>query len=385
MRIGIIGAGHAGIEAAMAARNAGAEVALFSAEPVLPYFRPRLVGVAMGITAPEAIAFHPAAWYQDRGIDLHMGAPVTALDVAARTVIANGGTERFDAMVLACGATPRMAPVCCTTPGSPIFTLWSMADALQIRQRVRPGARLVMIGGSSLGVESALTACGQQVQVTIVEGLPRLFPQLLGSGAAVFLRQQLESRAIVVRTGHAVASLAPHGDGVRVELAGGAICEAELAMICIGARSNLELAQQAGLATAQGVCTDDCLQAAEGVFVAGDVCQAAGRLPRGAVREAMAQGRMAGANAVAFATGGQLQAFVPMQSPMTLRAAGVEIVAIGQASGLVEERLPDGAAGTYRAVTRHTDGSLAGVQMIGTREGFDELAAQIGGLRVCRT
>ena len=54
MRIGIIGAGHAGLEAALAARNAGAEVVLFSAEPVLPYFRPRLVGVAMGTTAPEA-------------------------------------------------------------------------------------------------------------------------------------------------------------------------------------------------------------------------------------------------------------------------------------------------------------------------------------------
>ena len=56
MKIAVIGAGHAGVEAAASARQAGAEVVLFSNESVLPYFRPRLPGVAFGQLEPGAIA-----------------------------------------------------------------------------------------------------------------------------------------------------------------------------------------------------------------------------------------------------------------------------------------------------------------------------------------
>jgi NAD(P)H-nitrite reductase large subunit len=383
MQIGIIGAGHAGIEAALAARLAGAEATVFSAEPVLPYFRPRLIAVAMGQAAPDAIALHPASWYEERGIHLRLATPVTALDAAGRAVVAGGATEKFDALVLACGALPQRPHFSGETPATPIFTLWSLADAVAIRQRVRSGARLVVIGGACLGIESALRASEQKLQTTIVERLPRLMPLLLGEGAAAFLQRLLADRGVQALVGHAVMSFAEaSGGSAKIGLDDGSAREVDLALVCIGAAPNLTLARQAGLATARGICTDACLQAAPGVFVAGDVCQAAGRPARGAVREANAQGRLAGANAAAFVTGGTLQELAPVVVPMTVRCAGVEINVAGQASGegVFEQRLDDGAtSGVFRAVTRRADGGLAGVQMIGTREGFDDLAGRISG------
>jgi NAD(P)H-nitrite reductase large subunit len=381
MHIGIIGAGHAGIEAALAARQAGAAVTVFSAEPVLPYFRPRLIAVAMGQAASDAIAMHPASWYEERGIRLRLSTPATAIDVAARAITAGGATEKFDAMVLACGAMPRRPRFYGETPSMPIFTLWSAADADAVRPHVRSDARLVVIGGACLGVEAALRASEQKMRVVVVEQQPRLMPLLLGEPAAEFLRQQLETRGIAIRTGQAVAALAEGGGGaIGVRLDDGSVLDADVVLVCIGATPNLSLARQAGLATARGICTDAGLQAATGVFVAGDVCQAAGRPARGAVREASAQGRLAGANAAAFATGGALRAFAPVVIPMTVRCAGIEINAAGQVggAGMTEERLDDGAtAGMFRAVARRADGGIAGVQMIGTREGFDELAGKI--------
>ena len=381
MHIGIIGAGHAGIEAALAARQAGAEVTVFSAEDVLPYFRSRLVAVAMGQGAPDEISMHPAAWYMERGIRLRLATPVTALDIAARTLVAGGAPEKFDALVLACGAVPQRPRISGATPGAPLFTLWSLADATAIRQRARPGAKLVVIGGACLGVESALRANEQKLQVAVVELLPRLMPLLLADGASAFLRRQLEAKGISVQTGHAVTSFAESSGGAtQVRLDDGSMREADLTMVCIGALPNLALARQAGLATARGICADDCLQAAPGVFVAGDVCQAAGRPARGAVREANAQGRLAGANAAAFVTGGALRSFEPVVVPMTVRCGGVEINVAGQASGegVSEQRLDDGTtSGVFRAVTRRADGGIVGVQMIGTREEFDDLVAQI--------
>ena len=380
MHIGIIGAGHAGIEAALAARQAGAAVTVFSAEPMLPYYRPRLVAVAMGQVAPEGIAMHPAAWYEERGIRLRM-TPATALDVAARTVVSGGIPEMFDAIVLACGSLPRRPRFSGETSPMPIFTLWSMADATAIRQRVRPGARLVVIGGACLGVETALRASEQKMRVEIVEQMPCLMPLLLGGGAADFLRRQLEARGIRIRAGHAVAAFMEKADGATgVRLDDGTVLDADLVLVCIGASPNVLLARQAGLATARGIQADACLQAAPGIFVAGDVCQAEGHPARGAVREASAQGRLAGCNAAACATGGVLQAFAPTVIPVSVRCAGVEVNVAGQAcgEGVSEERLDNGApGGGFRAVVHHADGGIAGVQMIGTREGFDALAAQL--------
>ena len=60
MRIGIIGAGHAGVEAAKQAAAGGAQVVLFSGESFVPYFRPRVVSMAFGHTDLEADVSPPA-------------------------------------------------------------------------------------------------------------------------------------------------------------------------------------------------------------------------------------------------------------------------------------------------------------------------------------
>jgi NAD(P)H-nitrite reductase large subunit len=381
MRIGIIGAGHAGIEAAQAARQAGAAVTVFSAEAVLPYFRPRLVSVAMGQVAPEAIAMHPASWYEERGIGLRLATPVSDLDVAGRSVVAGGVREAFDALILACGALP-ICPRLTEEGGVPLIgTLWSMAEAIAIRAQAM--RRVVVIGGAALGVESALRAREQQLDVVLVERLPRLFPLLLGADAAGVVQRQLEERGVTVRTGQTVVAVtASAGGGRLVHLSDGARLEADLVLCCIGAAPNLALARQAGLPVARGILTDGCLQAAPGIFVAGDVCQVGDRPARGAVREAAAQGRLAGANAVAYAVGGALQPFVFSVVPLTVRGGGVEINAAGcpEGAGVAEQRLDDGTnPACFRALTRQVAGGrLTGVQMVGTREGFDALVAEFG-------
>lgn len=382
MRIGIIGAGHAGMEAALAARHAGADVTVFSAEAPPPYFRPRLISVAMGQVAPDAVSMHPAPWYEEHGIRLQVATPVRAIQPVTRSIVTDAGSFAFDALVLACGARPRRPTLRGETPVTPLFTLWNMDEALAIRNRIRPGARLVVLGGSCLGVETALRAREQQLHVTVVEQMSRLMPMMLGADAGRCLQQQMENRGVDILTGKAVAGITDLPDGAAtVQLSDGSQLIADLLVICIGAAPDVALAGAAGLPLAtRGVQTDAFLQAASGVFVAGDVCAAQGVPARGAVREASLQGRLAGANAVASVSGGTLQSFAPVVIPLSVRCGGVEINVAGQVAGdaLIEGRLDDGSVPEkVRAAVRRADGSLAGVHMVGTREGFDELVAQI--------
>jgi nitrite reductase (NADH) large subunit len=383
MRIGIIGGGPAGIEAALAVRHANAEATLFTAEPVLPYFRPRLVGVAMGQVAPDAIAMHPAEWYSERGICLRMGEPVAALDIAARRVqTAAGASTSFDAIVIATGSKPVRPRFAGETSVSPVFTLWSLADANAIRNRAHPGSRLVVIGGGILGLECALRARERQMEVTVVEKLPRLLPMRFGEAASALLQSVLKGKGISFRIGQAVTGIhtTPASDGsIRVHLSEGAPIDADLALVCIGAGPDLSLARQAGLATGRGILTDAFLQAAPGIWVAGDVSEAAGRPAIGMVRESAAQGRTAGANVLSGLSGGAQQPFVPEIAPISLHCAGVDLCAAGQVGGVgvFEQRLDNGErAGVLRMVTRNAS-RLVGVQMIGSREGFEELVRGI--------
>lgn len=367
----------------MALRHENAEVTLFTAEPALPYFRPRLVGVAMGQVAPDAIAMHPEGWYSERGICLRMGEPVTALDISTRRAqTASGASSSFDAIVIATGSKPVRPRFFGETPESPVFTLWSLADATAIRSRVRPGCHLVVIGGGILGLECALRAREQHLDVTVVEKLPRLLPMQLGEATSTLLRSVLEGKGICLRTGNAVTGIhtsSGSGPSVQVHLCDGAPVDADFVIVCIGAGPDLTLARQSGLATGRGILADACLQAAPGIWVAGDVSEAAGRPATGTVRESAAQGRTAGANVLSGLSGGAQQPFVPEIVPISLHCAGVDLCAAGQVGGVgvFEQRLDNGErAGVLRMVTRNAS-RLVGVQMIGSREGFEELVRGI--------
>jgi 3-phenylpropionate/trans-cinnamate dioxygenase ferredoxin reductase component len=366
MRIAIIGAGHAGVEAAVAACKAGARVSLFSEEPLLPYFRPRLVALAFGQVQREAVYMHPEAWYAGQGIDLRLNTPVRALDPKAGALVAGDSPpEPFDAFVLACGAHP-IRPTLANAPVSlPILPIWSIAEAEAVRAHVRPGASVTVLGGGILGIETALRAREVGLAVTLVERMDRLMPLQFAPDGSAMLRRLLELRGIVVRTGVSTTGADLGGDFVA---------------LTIGAGPNLDLAKTAGLTVIKGVVTDVCLQTSHPrVFAAGDMVQFPGST-RPCVREAVAQGRSAGINAVAAASGRPLEIHTPQNAPLTFKGGDLELASSGHPGGsdtelrlLAEETLPN----TFRALVLQ-NGTLTGVQMVGIRKDFDTWTQRLG-------
>ena len=83
MKVGIIGAGFAGVAAAQVIAQKGLEVTLFSAENVLPYYRTRLPEFAFGRKPPDNIFMNKLEWYAENGIDLREHDPERAIDTRA--------------------------------------------------------------------------------------------------------------------------------------------------------------------------------------------------------------------------------------------------------------------------------------------------------------
>ena len=367
--VAVIGAGHAGVEAAFALAKKGVHVTLYSNEAVLPYFRPRLIAVAFGQSAPEAIAMKPLAAYEQVGITL-MRAAAAQLDGAKRSV--NGNV--YDGIILAQGSQP-FVPAFSGRGAGGIKTLWTMADALALRERVTAGETLAIIGGGVLGLEAALRAKMAGMHVTVIEGSSVLLGGVLGKCGEAVLKSTLEMKGISVITGCQVASIEPG----QVLLADGRVINAGLVLCATGARPEVTLAETAGLRIAGGVQTKDDLSAMPGVYVAGDQARPGQMRPVCAVMRAMKMGALAAENLWKSFMGVQGVAWKELALPLFMKVEDVEFHTQGDvvSEDVTEERLDDGNdAHVWKSVLRR-EGQVVGLRWVGTRSGFAEWSKQL--------
>jgi NAD(P)H-nitrite reductase large subunit len=386
MRIGVIGAGHAGVEAAWQASQLGAAVVLFSTESVLPYFRPKVVALAFGQVELDNIYLRPEHWYREQGIDLRLNAEVTHLNAREKAVTVDGREEQFDALVIATGATPALLPLARQFPED-VIPLWGVRESVAIRDRLGRTRYLLILGGGISGVEAAIYAREAGLDVTVLEKMDRLMPQQLGAGAAQVLAGRLQRAGVKVVTGRCAATVSKREGQLNVTLDDRSEQAYDLIVTTAGATKRLKVFEEAGLKIERGIMVDEHQHTSiPGVFACGDIAQRDSSRVATVVR-AVAQGRGAGANAVAFAQGREL-AYVPEStSPLFFKHKDLEIQAVGQpgGDGLVETVLTNDRELVYRSILLEnadhptsTARILRGVQMIGSHEGFRQLADSLG-------
>jgi 3-phenylpropionate/trans-cinnamate dioxygenase ferredoxin reductase subunit len=302
----IIGASLAGAKAAEAARAEGwsGPIRLVGSEAHLPYDRPPLSkGVLMGRDQPSHAQLQPGTFYVTNEIDLLLGTTATSLDLADRRVELEGGRRlQFDRLVLATGSSPRMIPI----PGADlpeVLTLRTLDDALALRDQLVPGRRLGVVGGSWIGTEVAACARARGCEVFIGEPMQSLLERVLGTEVGGYYGDLHVSNGVQLQLGTGVEGIEgrDHVEGVR--FADGSVLDADLVVIGVGVRPEIQLAQAAGLETDQGVLVDSLLASSHpDVFAAGDIAQADHPVIGRRVRvehwaNALNQGLTAGANA----------------------------------------------------------------------------------------
>ena len=157
----IVGAGHAGVQAAVSLREEkfDGDVVLLSAEKDVPYQRPPLSKAFLkGEMDIHGLPLRAEAHFRDQRIDLRLGVSATRIDRAARRVeLSDGGAVGYGHLILATGARQRRLDVPgVDLPG--VFALRDIADATAIRERLGPGRKVVIIGAGFIGLEIAATA-----------------------------------------------------------------------------------------------------------------------------------------------------------------------------------------------------------------------------------
>lgn len=262
-RVVVVGAGHAGVQAADALRANGytGHIAILGEEPDRPYQRPPLSKEQLTVENGSAQPLRGPSHFDERDIELRSGVAVTALDRRERAVaLSDGGELRYDALVLATGADNRRLDV----PGADlegVHSLRTRAEADSLRTALNAVSSVLVIGAGFIGLEFAAVARERGKAVTVLEAAELPLARALSPDMATHIASAHHSAGTDLRCGEAVSRLIGERGRVSGAIgASGAEYRADLVLVGIGVTPRVELAERAGLEVSDGIVVDENLR-----------------------------------------------------------------------------------------------------------------------------
>ncbi|MGI6376869.1 MAG: NAD(P)/FAD-dependent oxidoreductase [Anaerolineae bacterium] len=369
MRVIIIGNGVAGVNVARAIAECGvaSEIVIYSREAYSYYPRPRLIELLTGDQPLDAIAQYPDDWYQRRNIEVRLGREAVAIDRHGhRVTFADGSVDTYDKLVLAIGAKGWVPPIEGADQEG-VHTLRTVVDADAIRAEAHRAKNVVCIGGGLLGLDTSMALARSGARPVILEALPWLMPRQLDREGAAVLQALIEARGVRVYTGVQVQEIVGNGHVRAVRLKSGQEHPADLVVISAGVRSNISLAQTAGLSCNRGIIVNEHMQTDDpDIYAVGDCAEYHG-IVWAIIPVALAQARIAGAQ-ICGQSGVHYEDLPPST---TLKVTGIDLTSIGevnpQEGAYIEKRYQNAGGSVYKKLVIR-DGHIVGAILLGDRD-----------------
>ncbi len=341
----IIGSGPAGLRCAEHLAGAGLDVCVIGAEPGLPYNRVALSQFLVGDTSERDLITHDADRLQTLGIVFRPSTTVTAIDADARTLtLDHGEALPYENLVLALGSRPFRLPL----PGADlpgVLMYRTLAEVRTMLDIAANGGRAIVIGGGLLGLEAAVGLAKRGMNVTILHGADRLMERQLDHAAAALLAKRLEQQGIAVELSAASIAITGTGHATGILLKDGRTIEADLIVMAVGIRPEVEIGRSAGLVVERGIVVNDTMRSSNPhIYAVGECAQHQGQCC-GLVAPAFDQAAIAASNIA-----GTYAAYAAKADSTTLKVAGAGVWSAGDISAEDVETLiyDDPAAGEYR-------------------------------------
>lgn len=364
MKLVVVGNGMAGIRAVEELLKLAPglyEITVFGAEPHPNYNRILLSPVLAGEQTVEQIVLNSWEWYAQHGITLHVGRKVTEVDRVRRIVraAADDGSvieAEYDRLLLATGSNPFILPV----PGKDlkgVIAYRDIADTDFMIETARTHRHAVVIGGGLLGLEAANGLAVRGMQVTVVHVNAWLMERQLDEVAGGLLRRSLETRGLSFLLSAQTQELLDDGQGrvKAVRFKDGSEVPADLVVMAVGIRPNIELAQQMRLHCERGIVVNDTMQTVTDarVYSVGECAQHRG-IAYGLVAPLFEQGKVAANHLAQFGIG----RYLGSTTSTKLKVTGIDLFSAGNFMGgedTEEIVMSDPFGGVYKKLVLQGD------------------------------
>ncbi|KAA3634129.1 MAG: NAD(P)/FAD-dependent oxidoreductase [Proteobacteria bacterium] len=273
----IIGTGPAGVVAAETLRKLAprAQVTLIGDEPEPPYSRMAIPYYLVDNIGEKGTYLRKRdAWFDKRRIDV-ISDRVDSIDTAAHSLsLASGGERKYDRLLIATGSSAVKPPIeGVNLPG--VYNCWTLADAREIIERARPGARVVLMGAGFIGCIILEALASRGVKLTVIEMEDRMVPRMMNQRSGGLIKRWCENKGVEVLTSTKVNAISGNGDGaLSVNLGMGDNRPADLVIAATGVKPNTGFLSGSGIEVDGGVVVDHRLRTSVAdVYAAGDVAR----------------------------------------------------------------------------------------------------------------
>jgi nitrite reductase (NADH) large subunit len=342
------------------------DVTVFGAEPHPNYNRILLSPLLAGEQTLDEIVLNSWEWYEENNITLHAGKKVVEVDRVKRIVRSEDGTEvEYDRLLMCTGSNPFILPV----PGKDlkgVIAYRDIADTNAMIDAAKKYKKAVVIGGGLLGLEAANGLMLRGMDVTVIHVMPWLMERQLDDVAGGLLRKSLEDRGLSFMMGAQTQELIPDKDGrvMALKFKDGKEIPADLVVMAVGIRPNVDLAQSMRLHCDRGIVVNDTMQTVTDarIYSVGE-CAAHRGIAYGLVAPLFEQAKVAANHLAQFGIG----RYQGSLTSTKLKVTGIDLFSAGNfmgGEGHEEIVMSDPFGGVYKKLVIKDD-KLVGACLYG--------------------
>ena len=333
----------------------------FCEEPRVAYDRVNLSQYFVDKTAADLTLVEPG-FYQDHGVEIHIGDRVTEIDRATQIVrSANGAEVHYDRLVMATGSYPFVPPINGKdAPGT--FVYRTIEDLDGMKAYAKEAQVGVVVGGGLLGLECANALKSLGLETHVVEFAPRLMPVQVDDGGGAVLKEKIEALGVQVHTSKNTTDIvSENGKLSYMQFKDETTLQTDMIVFSAGIRPRDELARACGLAMGErgGIIIDEACQTSDPQVYAIGECALYQKRIFGLVAPGYQMAEVASDRLMEVV---DPQDFTGADMSTKLKLLGVDVASFGdnfaRTPGSKELAVTDALAGTYKKLVVSEDGSL---------------------------
>lgn len=288
-RVVIVGGVAAGMKTAARLRrlDAEAEIIVLERGPQLsygacgfPYF------ISGEVESMDSFNHTPQGALRDsgyfaavKGVDARCGCNVQKIDRERKCVhyLEKGELKQlsYDVLVLATGSTPVKLPLP-NADAAGIHSFWFPWDVEAVDKEIAEGGvkDVVIIGAGFIGLELAEAFVRRGLHTSVLEQQDRLLPQLLDEDMAALLLRNTKNPLLDIYLEERAGAFTIENGKVSGVQTDKRVIPAQLVIVAVGVRPNVELAREAGLVIGPSGCiaVNEYLQTSDDAIYAGGDC-----------------------------------------------------------------------------------------------------------------
>ncbi|WP_339258966.1 nitrite reductase large subunit NirB [Paenibacillus sp. FSL R5-0713] len=367
----IIGNGMAGmkcVEEIIALEPDTYEIVIYGNEPRPNYNRIMLSKVLQGEHSLQDIIINDWGWYAEHQIRLCTGETVHRIDTRGKYIETESGLrETYDVLILATGSSPFIPPI----PGvdkERVMSFRTIDDCMRMSDYSREFRKAAVIGGGLLGLEAARGLLHLGMEAVVIHNAPYIMNRQLDQKAAAMLQKQLEDQGMSFLLSKNTQKITGRSQAQGLLFTDGSKLEAQVIIVAVGIRPNVDLARRSGIATNRAIVVDDYMRTnVPDIYAVGECAEHRG-ISYGLVAPLYEQGKVLARTLCGRETH-EYKGSIPYSQ---LKVSGVDVFSAGEISGEgVQTAIQhlDGIQGTYKKVLMQA-GKVRGAILFGdTTEG----------------